>query len=59
MALLKLNANLALQSFFINMTAEGEGGLTGGDDDFGSGGPLLIPGTNRIVMAGKPGNILR
>ena len=54
MALLKLSPTLALQSFFINGNAVAE---NGGDDDFGSGGPLLVPGTNRLVMAGKPGNI--
>ncbi len=54
MALLKLSPTLALQSFFINGNATAENGA---DDDFASGGPLLVPGTNRVVMAGKPGNI--
>jgi uncharacterized repeat protein (TIGR03806 family) len=54
MALLKLSPTLALQSFFINGNAVAENGA---DDDFASGGPLLVPGTSRLVMAGKPGNI--
>ncbi|HEX3134231.1 MAG TPA: PA14 domain-containing protein [Planctomycetota bacterium] len=52
--MLKLSFTLALQSFFINGNANAENGA---DEDFASGGPLLVPGTNRLVMAGKPGNI--
>ncbi|HEX3135835.1 MAG TPA: hypothetical protein VHX44_19895, partial [Planctomycetota bacterium] len=54
MALLKLSSTLTLLDSFNNGNAVNE---SNADDDFASGGPLLVPGTTRLVMAGKPGNI--
>lgn len=46
--------NLAVTDYFIPKNVAN---LNGADSDFGSGGPLLLPGTNRLVMAGKEGII--
>jgi len=50
----KLNGNLQLQDYF---TPFNQQCLDGEDADLGSGGPLLLPGQNRFIGAGKEGRI--
>jgi Malectin domain len=48
----RLNAALQVQDYF---TPFNESCLNAGDQDLGSGGPLLIPGANALTEAGKEG----
>src|SRR5450755_4182050 len=48
----RLNAALQVQDYF---TPFNQSCLNGGDQDLGSGGPLLIPGANALTAAGKEG----
>ncbi len=57
MSLLKLSPSLTVQDFFIPAQADLNSDYNGHDLDFGSGGPLLIPGSNFLVQAGKFGTI--
>ena len=50
----KLNSNLQLQDYF---TPFNQQCLDAEDSDLGSGGPLLLPGQNRFIGAGKEGRI--
>ena len=50
----KLNAQLQVQDYF---TPFNQQCLDAEDADLGSGGPLLLPGQNRIISAGKEGRI--
>ncbi len=50
----RLNALLQVQDYF---TPFNQACLTQKDADLGSGGPLLIPGQNRLISAGKEGRI--
>ncbi len=50
----KLNGNLQLQDYF---TPFNQQCLENEDADLGSGGPLLLPGQNRFIGAGKEGRI--
>lgn len=50
----KLNGNLQLQDYF---TPFNQQCLDAEDADLGSGGPLLLPGQNRFIGAGKEGRI--
>jgi archaellum component FlaF (FlaF/FlaG flagellin family) len=51
-AFVRLNANLQRQDYFepFNQSC-----LTNGDQDVGSGGPLLLTGANALIGAGKEG----
>ncbi|HEV3172898.1 MAG TPA: malectin domain-containing carbohydrate-binding protein [Actinocrinis sp.] len=46
----KLNASLQRTDYFAPFTAK-----CGGDNDLGSGGPLVIPSANEVIGAGKEG----
>src|ERR1017187_9288658 len=48
----RLNAALQVQDYF---TPFNQSCLSAGDQDLGSGGPLLIPGANALTAAGKEG----
>jgi hypothetical protein len=48
----RLNAALQVQDYF---TPFNQSCLSAGDQDLGSGGPLLIPGANALTGAGKEG----
>ncbi len=50
----RLNAQLQVQDYF---TPFNQQCLDSEDADLGSGGPLLLPGQNRIISAGKEGRI--
>ncbi len=50
----KLNGNLQVQDYF---TPFNQQCLDNEDADLGSGGPLLLPGQNRFISAGKEGRI--
>ena len=50
----KLNAQLQVQDYFAPFNQQC---LDAEDADLGSGGPLLLPGQNRIISAGKEGRI--
>ncbi len=51
---IKLNGNLQRQDYF---TPFQESCLNKQDIDLGSGGPLIIPGQNKLISAGKEGRI--
>lgn len=53
-SVLKLDANLALQSWFAPADFEE---LTAADNDLGACGPLLIPGANVLAVGGKVGTV--
>ncbi len=53
-SVVKLNAGLAVNDYF---SPSNQSTLEGTDADFGSSGPLLIPGTSLGVSAGKDGKI--
>lgn len=46
----RLNASLQRQDYFAPFIAK-----CGGDNDLGSGGPLIIPSANEVITAGKEG----
>ncbi len=48
----RLNAQLQRQDYF---TPFNQNCLSGADADLGSGGPLLVPGANALIGAGKEG----
>jgi hypothetical protein len=48
----RLNSQLQRQDFF---TPFNQSCLSNGDQDLGSGGPLLVPGANAVIGAGKEG----
>ena len=48
----RLNAALQVQDYF---TPFNQSCLSAGDQDLGSGGPLLVPGANALIGAGKEG----
>ena len=48
----RLNAALQVQDYF---TPFNQSCLNAGDQDLGSGGPLLVPGANALIGAGKEG----
>ncbi len=50
----KLNTQLQVQDYFAPFNQQC---LDAEDADLGSGGPLLLPGQNRIISAGKEGRI--
>lgn len=52
MSVVKVNSSLQVLDFFIPSNAMANNST---DLDLGSGGPLLIPGANRLVHAGKTG----
>ncbi|MDQ2873434.1 MAG: malectin, partial [Actinomycetota bacterium] len=51
-SVVKLNAALQVQDYF---TPFNQQCLSNGDQDLGSGGPLLITGANALITAGKEG----
>jgi hypothetical protein len=53
-SILKLSSSLSLEDWF---TPDNYATLTENDEDLGSGGPLLIPGTATVMGGGKQGEI--
>jgi hypothetical protein len=51
---LKLSSSLSLEDWF---TPDNYSSLNAGDEDLGSGGALLIPGTNIVMGGGKQGTV--